>query len=333
MRPGFHSSVLSMLNHALSNLLDPAILFFFLGCLMAAVRSNLDIPPPIARFFSLYLLMAMGFKGGVALAESPGAGAWIPIACALLLAVLAPAWGYAVLRRRFSPFDAAAIAAAYGSVSAVTFITATQFLERLGVSYGGYMMVAMVLMESPAIIMAVLLANLARRHVPGAAPPHGFREILREAFTDGAQLLLVGSLVIGAVVGPEGKKVLDPFTGQLFKGILAFFLLEMGMLVVRRAREVRAELPGLLMFGLAAPVVNAVLALGLAWGFGLSDGDGLLLMVLAASASYIVVPAVLREAVPEANPGLYFGAALVVTFPFNIVLGIPLYHALIQRVG
>lgn len=313
---------------ALQNLLDPAILFFFLGCCIALARSNLDIPGPIAKFFSLYLLMAMGFKGGVALSTSPfGWTSLATLLAAMLLAVILPLLAYAWLRRRFPRFDAAAIAAAYGSVSAVTFITATQFLEREGVGYSGHMMVAMVLMESPAIVMALLLAQHARRHSGQTVQALQHAGILREALTDGAQLLLLGSLAIGAIVGREGDKIMDPFTGDIFKGILAFFLLEMGMTVVRKGRELQGGFRDLIGFGLLMPLVGASLAAGLAFAIGLTQGDALLLVVLAASASYIVVPAVLRHAIPEANPSLYFGAALVVTFPFNILFGIPLYHA------
>lgn len=321
-----------MLSNALQNLMDPAILFFFLGCVIALLKSNLEIPSPIVRFFSLYLLMAMGFKGGVALSTAPVEWSMIgTLTAAMALAVTIPALAYLYLRHRYSRFDAAAIAAAYGSVSAVTFITATQLLEREGIPFSGHMMVALVLMESPAIIMAVYLAHLARRN-NASAGVHAGKEtaaILREALTDGAQLLLLGSLVIGAVVGMEGKKIMDPFTGQIFKGILAFFLLEMGLTIVRKGRKLSGSLHGLIVFGIATPLLSAMIALGLALLLGLGHGDALLLIVLGASASYIVVPAVLREAVPEANPGLYFGAALVVTFPFNILLGLPIYHSLV----
>lgn len=312
------------------SLLDPAILFFFFGLFAAAVRSNLEIPPPIAKFLSLYLLMSIGFKGGVSLAASgvTAAMGWALLA-AMILAFVVPAYSYAILRRRVSPFDAAAIAATYGSVSAVTFMTAVGYIERQGVPFGGYMAVALVLMESPAIIMAVALANLARREAAaaGAAPTGAVStgRILREAFTDGAQLMLLGSLAIGFLTGEEGKRMLDPFTGQIQKGILAFFLLDMGLFVASRARDLRMNGSFLAAFAICVPLVNAVLAGLLARLFGLQLGDAFLLAVLAASASYIVVPAVVRYAIPEANASVYFGMSLVITFPFNIVIGIPLY--------
>jgi hypothetical protein len=181
------------------------------------------------------------------------------------------------------------------------------------------MAVALVVMESPAIIMAVLLANLVRQQDKGQhAAPVPFRELMREAFTDGAHLLLLGGLVIGAITGEAGKKVMDPFTGDLFKGILAFFLLDMGLLVAKRLREFRSAGRFLTGFGIVVPLFNA------------ASGDAFLLCVLAASASYIVVPAVIKYAIPEANPTLYFSMSLVITFPFNILLGIPLYFSVVQ---
>ena len=322
----------------LRNLIDPVILFFVFGVFAGAIRSNLEIPPAIAKFFSLYLLIAIGLKGGAALAETglSMAGA-LALLAALIMAALVPAYSFLILRGHIKPYDAAAIAATYGSVSAVTFITAQQFLSRNEVDFGGHMTVAMVLMESPAIIMAVLLASLvrsqeARQTSPAAAaaavPGLSLKKVLHEAFTDGAHLLLIGSLLIGFVTGAEGKKIMEPFAVDIFKGILAFFLLEMGLLVARQLRESRADLSLFIMgFALAMPVVNATVAMGLAWLFGLPKGDAMLLMVLAASASYIVVPAIVRYAIPEARPGIYFTMALGFTFPFNIVLGIPLYFA------
>ncbi len=317
-------------------LLDPAILFFCFGIAAGALRSNLEIPPALAKGLSLFLLMSVGFKGGVALAHTGiTPTALLALGAAMLLALAIPLYSFLILRRRLSPFDAAAVAATYGSVSAVTFITAAGFAERAGVPYGGHMAVALVVMESPAIVMAVLLAayvrSRERAHAAGADAvlPLSLRRVLHEAFTDGAHLLLLGSLVIGFVTGDEGKKAMDPLLGQLQKGVLAFFLLDMGLLVASRARSLRTDGAFLAAFGVVMPLVNASLAAGLAWVAGLGLGDAFLLTVLAASASYIVVPAVLRYAVPEANAGLYFGMALVITFPFNIVVGLPLYFAVL----
>ena len=291
------------------------------------------------------------------------------IGAALCLAIVIPAVAFLILRRRIDPFDAAAIAATYGSVSAVTFITAQQFVASRGDEAGGYLTVALVLMESPAIVMAVLLATWVRSKQPATAKtvsrmnatvsadgaridqlevipesdrpsgsaidagatvhgegPTPIREVLREAFTDGAQLLLIGSMVIGAISGKAGGEAMYPFVNGIFKGLLAFFLLEMGLLVAKQLREVRDVSPFLIGFGLIVPLVNASVALAIGWGLDLSVGDMTLLAVLAASGSYIVVPAVVRYAIPEASPSRYLTLALAVTFPLNMVIGIPLYY-------
>lgn len=330
----------------MNNLLDPAILFFLFGMLAGTVRSNLEIPPAISRFLSLYLLMALGLKGGFALSRSgltPEVAT--SLACAVLLAVAIPLLGYQLLRRMVSPFDAAALAATYGSVSAVTFVTATQFLDNQQIAYGGHMAAAMALMESPAIVLAVLLANAQRRQAhalvplangtaaltPPAATP-GIGPILRESLTDGAQLLLLGAMAIGMLSGEAGRTAMQPFSGDLFKGMLAFFLLDMGLLTARNLGQLSGRSPWLLAYALLAPLVHAGLALGLARLLGVAQGDAILLMVLAASASYIAVPAALRHAIPEAQPALYFGLSLGVTFPLNILAGIPLYAWVAQSV-
>lgn len=308
----------------MQNLLDPAILFFIFGVLAGFVRSNLEIPPAISRFLSLYLLMALGLKGGFALAQS-GLTAEVAtsLGAAILLAIVVPALGYWILKRFLSGFDAAAIAATYGSVSAVTFVTAIQFLENQEIAYGGHMAAAMALMESPAIILAVILANSLRQQ---KAIPIG--KILHESFTDGAQLLLLGAMVVGLLTGEAGQAAMQPFSGDLFKGMLAFFLLDMGLMTARNLPQFKSISPALILYAVIGPLLHASIALGLALLLNLSPGNATLLMVLAASASYIAVPAVLRYAVPEANPSLYFGLSLGLTFPFNLIIGIPLYAKL-----
>jgi hypothetical protein len=354
----------------LKNLTEPAVLFFFLGIFAGLIGSNLEIPKPVAKFLSLYLLMALGFKGGQALSSGGLSGDAVKfIAASVFLAVVIPAMAFLVLRRKVNAFDAAAIAATYGSVSAVTFITASQFVASRGDEGGGYTTVALTLMESPAIIMAVLLAGWARSKqsgseakspeklvvpesartlgeqfevIPESDRPAGSRDmgeghghgdsplsvrgVLREALTDGAQLLLLGSMVIGFVSGSAGGEAMYPFVNGIFKGLLAFFLLEMGLLVSRQLREVRSLSPFLIGFGLVVPMVNAALALSIGWALKLGTGDLTLLTVLAASGSYIVVPAVARYAIPEALPSRYLTLALAVTFPLNMVIGIPLYY-------
>ena len=322
----------------MQNLLDPAILFFVFGVLAGAVKSNLEIPPAISRFLSLYLLMALGLKGGFALSHSGlTANVAISLGAAMLLALVVPWVGYRILRRFVSGFDAAAIAATYGSVSAVTFVTAVQYLENQNIVYGGHMAAAMALMESPAIIMAVVFANTLRQKVTPkdavpAKPSVSIRKILHESFTDGAQLLLLGSMVVGLLTGDSGKAAMQPFSGDLFKGMLSFFLLDMGLMAARNLPQVRGQSPTLIAYAVLGPIVHASLALSLAYVLRLPVGDGALLMVLAASASYIAVPAVLRFALPEANPSLYFGLSLGVTFPLNILLGIPIFTAVARMV-
>lgn len=322
-------------------LLDPAILFFVFGVLAGMLRSNLQIPAPISRFLSLYLLMALGLKGGFALAHS---GLTLEVAgtlgIAVLLAIVVPLLGYPLLRRLLNGYDATALAATYGSVSAVTFITTIQFLENQQIAYGGHMAAAMALMESPAIIMAVLMANRLRQQAgqteggqtSGGHTPTPLGKILHESFTDGAQLLLLGAMLIGLLTGEAGKAAMAPFSVDLFKGMLAFFLLDMGLMTARNLGGLKGKSPWLLAYAILAPLAHAALALGLASLAGASAGNAALLMALAASASYIAVPAVLREAIPEANPSLYFGMSLGLTFPFNILLGIPLYVGVAQAV-
>jgi len=313
--------------------LDPAILFFVFGMAAGALKSNLEIPPQISRFLSLYLLMALGLKGGFALAESGlTVEVSISLGVAIALACIVPALGYLLLRRFLNGFDAAAIAATYGSVSAVTFITAVQYLDQRSLPYGGHMAAAMALMESPAIIMAVLLANWVRQRqsAPGQGTPVG--KVLHESLTDGAQLLLLGAMVVGILSGDAGEAAMKPFAGDLFKGMLAFFLLDMGLLAARNMGQLRGKSPWLLVYAVAGPLAHAALALLLCAALGVSAGNAALLMVLAASASYIAVPAVVRQAIPEAHPSLYFGMSLGLTFPFNILLGIPLYVHVAHRV-
>jgi hypothetical protein len=320
----------------MQSFLDPAILFFVFGIVAGTLKSNLEIPPQISKFLSLYLLMALGLKGGFALAESGLTHeVSVSLGLALLLAVLVPAMGYLVLRRFLSGFDAAAIAATYGSVSAVTFITAVQYLDTHSIAFGGHMAAAMALMESPAIIMAVLLANLVRRRQAeqgaAVANPGPLSKVMHEALTDGAQLLLIGAMIVGIMSGDSGQAAMKPFAGDLFKGMLAFFLLDMGLLAARNMAGLKSQPPLLIAYALGAPLVHASIALGLSLLCGLSQGNAALLMVLAASASYIAVPAVVRHAIPEANPSLYFGMSLGLTFPFNILAGIPLYVTVAQR--
>ena len=336
----------------MQNLLDPAILFFVFGVIAGWLRSDLEIPAATAKFLSLYLLMALGLKGGFALAASGlNPSVMISLFAAILMAFIVPALGYLFLRNRVARFDAAAVAASYGSVSAVTFVTAMQYLESQQMSPGGHMAVAMVLMESPAILMAVLLANMIRQKQASAQIVMGqggtaavsmsgvgnfstpsMGKVIHESFTSGAHLLLLGSLLIGYMSGEAGKVMMQTFSTDLFKGMLAFFLLDMGLMVARSMRDVKGKSPILIAYAALAPVVHAGIALLISMLLSLPVADAALIMVLSASASYIVVPAVLRYAIPEANPSLYLGLSLGVTFPLTILFGIPVYTEVARRV-
>ena len=319
----------------MQNLLDPAILFFVFGCFAGFIKSNLEIPRSIAKFLSLYLLMALGLKGGFALAKTGlNADIAISLAVAILMAFIVPTLGYQFLKNKISKFDAAAVAASYGSVSAVTFVTAVQFLEQSDLYPNGYMAIALVIMESPAIIMAVLLANMLRHEMQSSVSTQGpsLKAILHESFTDGAHLLLLGAMAVGYLSGEAGKAVMQPFSGDLFKGMLAFFLLDMGLMVAKNFKEAKSNSVALIAYAVLSPLVHASLALSLCVLFGVGLADTVLLMVLSASASYIVVPAVLRYAIPEANPSIYFGLSIGITFPLNILVGIPMYMWVAQKV-
>lgn len=339
------------IDRTMNPLLDPALLFFALGAVAGLLKSNLEVPAALSRFLSLYLLMALGLKGGFALAKSGIDGAVASsLACAVLLALVVPALGWAVLRRLLPPFDAVGVAATYGSVSAVTFITAMHVLEQQGTPAGGHMAAAMALMESPAIVLAVAMATALRGRAQaapvtvgggvaalgsggnGGGTPPGMGHAVREALTDGGTLLLIGALLVGLVSGEAGARSMALFTGDLFKGLLAFFLLDMGLLTARHLGSLRGLPRALLLYGTLGPLVHAALALVLAVAAGLSAPDATVLMVLAASASYIAVPAVLRHAVPEARPALYIGLSLGLTFPFNLIVGIPAYAAVARHV-
>lgn len=334
----------------MASFLDPAILFFIFGVFAGLVKSNLEIPQQVSRFLSLYLLMALGLKGGFALAHSGISGeVAASLLAAVAMAIIVPLMGYQLLKRFISHFDAAAIAATYGSVSAVTFITATQYLESNHLAFGGHMAAAMALMESPAIIIAIVVANSLRQQIRGVSSSMVFsgghativqthentfsvRKVLHESFTDGAQILLLGAMLVGIITGDAGKAVMQPFYGDIFKGMLAFFLLDMGLMTARNIGGLKGQSSILFFYALLAPLLHASLALGLAVLLGLTPGNAALLMVLSASASYIAVPAVVRYAIPEANPSLYFGMSLGLTFPFNIILGIPLYVGIAHAV-
>ena len=296
--------------------------------------TDLEIPAPLPKLFSLYLLLSIGFKGGVELQHSGlGGNVVLTISAAVVMSVLVPIYCFFLLRSKFDVFNSAAIAAAYGSISAVTFITAESFLKVLNIQSDGFMVAALALMESPAIIVGLLLVKLAARDRRSDVNS-GWGALLHEAFLNSSVYLLIGSLIIGFLVAffnPSGVEKMEPFTGRLFYGVLCFFLLDMGIIAAQRLGDLRRAGAFLTGFALLMPLLNAGIGLGIAVFLGLSQGNALLFMVLCASASYIAVPAAMRMTVPEANPSLYISSSLGITFPFNIIFGIPLYMALIQR--
>jgi hypothetical protein len=308
----------------ISNILNPPVLFFFLGMLAILVKSDLEIPPPIPKLFSLYLLFAIGFKGGVELVKSGiNQAVILTLVAAMLMACLVPVYTFFILKLKLDPYNAAAIAATYGSISAVTFITASSFLQQLGIDFDGYMVAALALMESPAIIVGLILVNLFT--ADRSDRDFVWSEVLQEAFLNGSVFLLVGSLLIGVLTGEHGWDVLSPFTQDMFYGVLTFFLLDMGLVAARRIKDLEKTGAFLISFAILIPILNATVGLAIAKAIGMPQGDALLFSVLCASASYIAVPAAMRLTVPEANPSLYISTALAVTFPFNIIVGIPLY--------
>lgn len=318
--------------HILQNFLSPPVLFFFLGMAASLARSDLEIPQPVAKFFSLYLLLAIGFKGGVELNHSGLSNqVLITMAAAMLMAVVVPIYTFFILRIRMNVYDAGAVAATYGSISAVTFITAISYLANLAIPFGGHLVAAMALMESPAIVIGVMLVRRFSQN--GGDNKFSWKPILEEAFLNGSVVLIIGSLIIGALTGEAGAKALKPFSEDIFKGMLCFFLLDMGLVAAKRLGDLGSARWFLISFGTVIPVVNALAAIFIARMIGMSEGDALLFAILCASASYIAVPAAMRLAVPEANPSYYLALALAITFPFNIVVGIPLYHTIIEWLG
>ena len=310
-------------NLIISNILNPPVLFFFLGMIAVLVKSDLEIPIPIPKLFSLYLLLAIGFKGGVELSKSGVTQAVIlTMFAAIVMACVVPVYTFFILRLRLDTYNAAAIAATYGSISAVTFITASSFLTKLGIGYDGYMVAALALMESPAIIVGLILVNL---YTIDSKREFSWPEVLREAFLNSSVFLLVGSLIIGVLTGEHGWTALAPFTQGMFYGVLTFFLLDMGLVAARRIKDLQKTGFFLISFAILIPILNAIIGLLIARAINMPQGNALLFCVLSASASYIAVPAAMRMTVPEANPSLYVSTALAVTFPFNIIVGIPLY--------
>jgi uncharacterized protein len=313
----------STIDLAIANLASPMILFFILGLSATLARSDLSIPEAIAKGMALYLMMAIGFKGGASVAQH---GLDTTLALAVLagiaLSALIPLVAFRVLMvtTDLPRVDAAAVAAHYGSISIVTFLAATQVLETRGIAFEGYMVAVAAAMETPAIIAALWLARSGETRMDATT--------LREVMLNGSIVMLTGSFIIGVVTGPKGLLSIAPFIVDPFKGILCLFLLDMGVIAGRGLREGRKYLTWpVVLFGLYMPLIGGTLGAAASLLVGLSVGGTALLITLAASASYIAVPAALRLALPEARPSIYLPLSLGVTFPFNLTVGIPLYLA------
>ena len=304
---------------------EPVILFFLLGAIAGFVRSDLKIPGVLYESLSIFLLLAIGLKGGVELARYPLLDVALPALVVVAGGALLPLAAYPILRRigKLSRADAGSIAAHYGSVSVVTFAVGSAYLARRGQTAEAYMTVFLVLLEVPALVIGALLARHGERGIP-------WGRVMHEVFAGKSIVLLLGGLVIGWYAGPDGIAPLDLLFFDLFKGVLAFFLLEMGLIVASRYADLRRAGVFLVAFATLFPLAAGALGLLTGLLLGLSVGGITLLATLYASASYIAAPAAMRIAVPAANPALSIGAALGITFPFNLIVGIPLYHALAQ---
>lgn len=311
------------------NLTNPALMFFVLGLIASQLKSDLEIPKNSSKFISLYLLLAIGFKGGQELAHSTYSSEILyAVLAGIILALIVPIYTFFILKLKFSPENSGAIAAAYGSVSAVTFVTAVSFLELERIEFGGHMVAVMALMEAPSIIVGVLLMRIFSN---GKKTTKELTDLLKHAITNGSVLLILGSLVIGFMASDAQAEGIKPFTTDIFKGFLAVFLLDMGITSGQKIGALLKKGWFALLFAIVIPVVNGLIVAKVSGGFLTETGDRFLLAILAASASYIAVPAAMRLAAPKANPSLYLPMALAITFPFNITLGMPIYMYVIQN--
>jgi len=312
------------------NLTNPALLFFFLGIIAVQLKSDLEIPNNSSKFISMYLILSIGFKGGQELSHSEfNAEIYYSLLFGIFLALSIPAYAYFILRRKFSVSNSGAIAAAYGSVSAVTFVTAISFLELEQIDFGGHMVAVMALMEAPSIIIGVLLISLFAKKEGTDKPKMGY--VFKHSLTNGSVLLILGSLIIGYVASDAQAEGIKPFTTDIFKGFLAVFLLDMGITSGKELSTFVKKGWFAVLFAIIIPVLNGSIVALFTGTFTESEGNRLLFAILAASASYIAVPAAMRIAAPKANPSLYLPMALAVTFPFNITLGMPLYLYIAQH--
>ncbi|MEN8775616.1 MAG: sodium-dependent bicarbonate transport family permease [Polaribacter sp.] len=311
------------LHYLVDNLTNPALLFFFLGLIAVNLKSDLKIPENSSKFISLYLLLAIGFKGGQELAHSIITSEIIwSLLFGVFLAFLVPIYTYFILRLKLSVENAGAIAAAYGSVSAVTFVTTISFLEMSNIPFGGHMVAVMALMEAPSIIIGVLLISIYNKEKKKKT---SFKSVIHHSLTNGSVVLIIGSLFVGYFTNDAQAAGIKPFTTDIFKGFLAVFLLDMGITSGQKLKALIKKGWFTLSFAIIIPIINGCLVAVISSYFMEEVGNRLLMSILAASASYIAVPAAMKLAAPKANPGLYIPMALAITFPFNITLGMPLY--------
>jgi len=314
----------------IDNLTNPALLFFILGIIAVLVKSDLEIPTNSSKFISLYLLFAIGFKGGQELSHETFN---TEIAASMLfgigISMAIPIYTFFLLKKQLNPYNAAAIAAAYGSVSAVTFVTAVSFLEIQHLQLQGHMVAIMALMESPAIIVGLLLLTLSKE-VDSKELAIKKRTVLKHAFTNGSVLLILGSLCIGFMANAEQAEGIKPFTDDLFKGFLAIFLLDMGISSGKKLKAFFSFGWFPLVFAIVIPLINGCLVAVLSAAVTSDVSNRFIFAILAASASYIAVPAAMKISVPKANPGLYLPMALAVTFPINITIGMPIYFLIVE---
>lgn len=317
-----------------TNLLSPAVLFFLLGVFATLSKSDLKFPEPLYLGLTIYLLTAIGFKGGASIAKAGLTAVWLPALGAVFLGTMISLWSYPILRfvGRLPPVDAAALCAHYGSCSAVTFIAATNFLKSVNQPFEEYASAFLAVMESPAIIVGVVLGKLALQ-TPGEDLRPMLKGALHEALLGRSVILLVGGLLVGFLSGERGLEATSAFFVAPFQGILALFLLEMGMVAARRFGDLRKVGPFLVAFGITMPIVNGAVGILLGKLCGLSLGGAMLMGTLAASASYIAAPAAVRLSLPDANPTLYLTSALAITFPFNITIGLPIYFEIAKRLS
>lgn len=312
----------------ISNLTNPTILFFALGTFATIVKSDLEIPSSISKFISLYLLFAIGFKGGQELSHSTFSAEIVySLLFGIILAVIIPIYTFFILKKKLNISDAGAVAAAYGSVSAVTFVAAVSFLEAQRISFSGHMVAVMALMESPAIIVGVILMMEFDKENNSKV---NLKDVIQHSFTNGSVLMIMGSLVIGFVADVKQAEGIKPFTTDIFKGFLAIFLLEMGMVTAKRFSVFVKYGLFVTLFAIIVPAINGSIAAYVSSFITDSVGNRLIFGILAASASYIAVPAAMKLAAPKADPGLYIPMALGITFPFNITIGMPLYFMIIN---